>query len=422
MGKTEELARASAARASEVVSPEEVLSHLEEVLASPAFRSSHRSQEFLRYVVTHSQNGEVDQLKERLLGERIFGRTPDYDTGQDSIVRVKANEVRRRLAQYYDLHSSSPVRIDLAPGTYVPHVHYCCEGGPAPATAPAPSLPVGTAASRTRRLAWVIVLAAASVVLAVALTAISTDRRSGFYRFWEVALSGPERLVICIPNPETYRIYGPDRERLIDAFRPRAPGTPRPAVRFDGSESIIVVPEPNLSVGLGDARSLALIHSYVQGQGMMPQIRLAGETTFTELRASNVLLLGGFTNRWTLEMTKDLRYHFYRQGELHAIRESATGKFLCRKPNSWEPPSNHDCALVTRLVSSKTGRPLLIAAGLDHYGTLAVGEFVTRPELLGPALDGLPEDWRNKSLQIVLQVEVVRDNVGPPKVIAAHVW
>jgi hypothetical protein len=98
------------------------------------------------------------------------------------------------------------------------------------------------------------------------------------------------------------------------------------------------------------------------------------------------------------------------------------GRTLCKKPNSWEPASNVDCAMVARLTHSKTGRPVLIAAGLDHYGTFAVGEFITRPEILDPALASAPAGWENRNLQIVFQVEVVRDNVGPPKVIAAHVW
>jgi hypothetical protein len=47
-----------------------------------------------------------------LLG--IFGRPLDHDTGQDSIVRAKVNEVRRRLAQYFDeAGATASVRIDV---------------------------------------------------------------------------------------------------------------------------------------------------------------------------------------------------------------------------------------------------------------------------------------------------------------------
>ena len=100
-----------------------ILAHLENVLASPAFCSSARSSQFLRYVVESALSGEKEALKERVIGERVFGRAAGYDTGQDSIVRVKASEVRRRLAQYYDHSTGETLRIELPIGCYTPWFH-----------------------------------------------------------------------------------------------------------------------------------------------------------------------------------------------------------------------------------------------------------------------------------------------------------
>jgi hypothetical protein len=97
---------------------EHVREHLSEILASASFRTSARSQQFLQYVVDETLAGRSESLKERVVGERVFGRDPAYDTGQDSIVRVKANEVRRRLAQYYEQHPHAPVRIEMVSGSY----------------------------------------------------------------------------------------------------------------------------------------------------------------------------------------------------------------------------------------------------------------------------------------------------------------
>ena len=57
-----------------------------------------------------------------MIGAEMFGRPIDYDTANDAVVRVKANEVRRRLAQYYAEEGTEqdPVWIDLPTGTYVP--------------------------------------------------------------------------------------------------------------------------------------------------------------------------------------------------------------------------------------------------------------------------------------------------------------
>jgi len=108
----------------EVLSPKQiglVRHHLKEVTASHAFAGSKRTQDFLHLIVGHALEGEVDSLRERMIGAEMFGRPVDYDTGSDSVVRVKATEVRKRLAQYYlEANREPAVRIELPSGSYVP--------------------------------------------------------------------------------------------------------------------------------------------------------------------------------------------------------------------------------------------------------------------------------------------------------------
>jgi hypothetical protein len=68
---------------------------LNRLLDSEFFRGSKRSCLFLRHAVSLARTGRADELKERTLGVELFGRDPSYDTGEDAIVRVKANETRR---------------------------------------------------------------------------------------------------------------------------------------------------------------------------------------------------------------------------------------------------------------------------------------------------------------------------------------
>jgi TolB-like protein/Tfp pilus assembly protein PilF len=115
----------SALREPEALAPEQaalVRQHLESVLTSHAFAGRKRTQDFLRLIVEHALEGEISSLRERMIGAEMFGRPVGYDTGNDSIVRVRANEVRKKLAQYYsELKGEKPaVRIELASGSYVP--------------------------------------------------------------------------------------------------------------------------------------------------------------------------------------------------------------------------------------------------------------------------------------------------------------
>ena len=85
-----------------------VRSALELVISSDAFAGSKQCQDFLRLVVERALAGEVDTLSERMIGVELFGRPADYDTSNDGVVRVRAAEVRKRLAQYYREATSSP--------------------------------------------------------------------------------------------------------------------------------------------------------------------------------------------------------------------------------------------------------------------------------------------------------------------------
>jgi TolB-like protein/Flp pilus assembly protein TadD len=107
-----------------ILSPEQVEQvrhHLDEIKASHAFAGSKRTQDFLQLIVEHALHGDMDKLRERMIGVELFGRPVDYDTGNDSVVRVKATEVRKKLSEYYLESGVRPtVRIEIPRGSYVP--------------------------------------------------------------------------------------------------------------------------------------------------------------------------------------------------------------------------------------------------------------------------------------------------------------
>jgi TolB-like protein/Flp pilus assembly protein TadD len=113
----------------EVLSPEQaalVRDHLDQILASRIFAGSRRTQDFLRLVVQHALEGDLDSLRERMIGAEMFGRPVSYDTGNDSVVRVRASEARKKLAQFYGEadHAHLPLRIEMPSGSYVPRFHF----------------------------------------------------------------------------------------------------------------------------------------------------------------------------------------------------------------------------------------------------------------------------------------------------------
>lgn len=97
--------------------------HLKEIVEGPAFKGSHRSGQFLQYIIDQSIAGNFERLKERLIGVELFGRSTTYDTSEDAIVRVTASDVRKRLLQHYGRsRTSSEFRVSLPLGSYIPEI------------------------------------------------------------------------------------------------------------------------------------------------------------------------------------------------------------------------------------------------------------------------------------------------------------
>jgi hypothetical protein len=104
--------------------------HVREIREGHAFRGSDRCGRFLTYIIDQAIAGRMHALKERVIGVEVFGRSPDYDTSEDAIVRVTASDVRKRLLQHYGRNGvMSEFRIWLPVGSYVPEITHDTESG-----------------------------------------------------------------------------------------------------------------------------------------------------------------------------------------------------------------------------------------------------------------------------------------------------
>jgi len=62
-----------------------------------------------------------DKVKEYSIALEVFGRKDSFDQDNDSIVRVEANRLRKRLAEYYAGEGAGhALRIVIPVGQYVP--------------------------------------------------------------------------------------------------------------------------------------------------------------------------------------------------------------------------------------------------------------------------------------------------------------
>jgi TolB-like protein/cytochrome c-type biogenesis protein CcmH/NrfG len=103
------------------LTPAEIRSELEKILASKGFTRSERLSRFLRFLVEQALRGSAEKLKEYALGLDVFDRRPSYDPRLDPIVRVEARRLRVKLQDYYRTDGSGdPVCIELPERGYAP--------------------------------------------------------------------------------------------------------------------------------------------------------------------------------------------------------------------------------------------------------------------------------------------------------------
>jgi hypothetical protein len=101
-------------------SPEEK-AELEAVFASGIFSRAPGLAHMLNYVCTKYFEGQSDQVKEYNIAVEALGRPADLDQKRDSIVRVEAHRLRKRLSEYYEGEGASHrIRVSLPSGQYVP--------------------------------------------------------------------------------------------------------------------------------------------------------------------------------------------------------------------------------------------------------------------------------------------------------------
>ncbi len=94
---------------------------LKRVLCSATFVRAPGLSRFLEYVCSEILEGRGDSLKEYTIAVEALGRPADFDPKRDSIVRVQAIRLRKRLHEYYDTYGTDQaVQIFLPEGSYVP--------------------------------------------------------------------------------------------------------------------------------------------------------------------------------------------------------------------------------------------------------------------------------------------------------------
>jgi hypothetical protein len=418
--------------------------HLDELATGPAFRGSYRSQQFLRYVVEKALQGAVDQLKERTIGIELFQRPPDYDTGEDAIVRVTASDVRRRLLQHYGRHGDhSPFRIQLPPGSYLPEIEYGPSSmPPAPAAEavaplvvhdeverPAAAAKPGKAKLRERQPAFLI---AGAVALILILGA-------GSIREWPRpanAVSLPPWTAIFRAGRATHLITSdPNIEQLQELTKSDISVSDYAAQRYVPNVDALSPAQRefySFYLHADNAASvdtpLAVNIARLVPDNFRMDVRSARSLRVADMQTDdNLILLGSpRSDPWFQLFDSQLDFRFtYRtdiKQEMIVNVHPRAGEQAVYVPTARGFATGESFAILALVqIPHQTGRVLLLA-GADGEGTEAAGHLVTDREHLLRALQfcGIPQSGPPPDFELLLRLHTVAGSPSTVDMAACH--
>jgi hypothetical protein len=379
----------------------EIEHELDQILASPFFKGSKRSQAFLKYVVAAACSEGSDCLKERTLGIALFGRAPDYDTGSDAIVRVKANEVRKRLSQYNLANPKNAVIITLETGSYLPQIIRNAGQQEPPAQTTVP----GSRFSAMRTVAaWCAVV---FLIAVVALYQISFS--SPIKKFWSPFLDHGST-IICIASPP---VYVTNRTTL--------PAVGSFAWGHETVHQADLVVTPDSFLDVGDASAAFHIEELLQTLGRRSHVDIPDNVSFAELKEAPVVLIGGPQyNSWTRTMvTNDLPFVFVQDDQGVRIVDREHPARFWGDPGVLPIDVTEDFALITRILRSTSGQAVICVAGIQGSGSQMGAEAITNADYLQTILKHAPHDWEHKNVQFILKTKIVAGIPGAPELVAS---
>lgn len=444
--------------------------HLDVVLASDEFSSSRRASELLRHLVERALAGDSSSLKERLLGVEIFHRRSDYNTGTDAIVRVTANDVRRRLAQFYTRHADQPLRISLPLGSYIPDfiaasprepdsslasgVHISRAAVRSAEPLPGPGSPPVTvvehpAPAETRVPARGRFLPGLQYALGLVLAVLvgwwfrgavhengaQTNRTYSFYNdlLGPIGLNGAEKTEIALTNPHLLLYLGlksPGPALGVVANDIPVPADMAAVLNKSANDIQADFPyhhffvDTNNYTGIGEAKAAFGLARTLEASGRNAELTEERFLNWETARQESLVILGApheskFVQDTLSAANFTIGYDSIRN--LHPLPGEQADYSRSRFGDVLE-----DYGLIW-MTQSPSGTRILVLAGLTSPGTAGVGEFFSDPERMKPVYQQLraaagsgnfPDSW-----QVLLRIQARQDvpvSVTPVAVRITH--
>ena len=382
------------------------------IITSPTFARSQRLCSLFTYVCDMTLKGRETELNEQKIGQAVFGRSPDYDSSIDGIVRTQASRLRQRLELYFEQEGAEePIRVVIPKGSYIPvftprQTPEAVGAGSSTGSAIAETFPVTTPQTASLRphslsqtVPWILctVMAAALIAVLIRNHAKTTEAPAAAttHPLWSQIFE-PQQATIEVPADSGLVISHTFDQRsvslneyLLGDYRSanfNSPANPLPLemrtlrAEFTHRRYTSIV---DLEAAVRLAQIAQSLHSNLQ-------VRYARDLRPNDLKSGNVILVGAFeANPWVELLERNM--NFLLQNNYKAKVFVVTNKSpRAGEPSHWDSRLDDPQRRVYGVVAftpnlSGNGNALLIE-GTSMAGTEAAWDFVSDDSELLPFL------------------------------------
>jgi hypothetical protein len=396
---------------------DEVRQLLERILCSRQFSNAPKKQKFLQLICEAYLDGRASELSEYSIGYEVFDRNETYDPALDSIVRVGAHEVRKKLERYYKSEGKNDeILLEIPVGSYIPiftrlkQAPEVTESAKSALSTPPLSSHIGHI-GRVRHIfgnvagkTWIMLLSLALVfsMIAVAMLALSNrqlrrqikegaepkELTAVYKPVWEPFLKDESPTLLVLSNPPVYRFWNPaDHKSLSNISINLTPSETAALEETLGRERFVLKHNPlsrlvlsyDEYTGVGEAVGLYRLTTLFKGLGKDAMLKQSRTVSAEDLKNHNVILLGSvWVNEWS---GKNLIKEDFGSGpnativnynpllgeerEYGAKFDGETGRLI------------EDYGLITIKPNISEKNMIMVLAGTHSEGTEAAAEFLT---------------------------------------------
>jgi hypothetical protein len=372
---------------------------VERIIASPLFSKSERISSLLVYICEIALGGREGEISEQKIGAALFGRSADYDSSIDGIVRTQASRLRQKLDLYFEGEGvDEPVRIVIPKGGYVP---FFVPRPPKdavlaitlPTPIPSPAISSEDAKSYARHfgkpiLAWSLVFIFALVILGMfLLNRRAFAKRSTTQPLLSEMFRADQQTLVITGDSGLVMWHG-ITGRKLDLSEYIA-GT------FRAEQATTATPSSAQAADLSSRRytsnvDLEIVHALGLSTERSTRqfiVRYARDVRPNDLKEGNVILLGATeANPW-VEMFEPRMNFTFSNDRVHQIMSVLNRLPKNNEPLRWDSdyadPQHRVYGVVAFLSNLSGNGNALILEGTSMAGTESAWDFVSDdPQLL----------------------------------------